>query len=230
MSKIQNILLIAVGVITLGGAGVQGWVTDRWVNATTERLAEFTTRLDGVPRNFGQWVSVDTEVDAKQFKASNCHGNISRLYRNTVTNEEVNVFLVSGKGYHCTIHTPDYCYVAAGYETLRDPSAFEFEVPNLGQAEFQDAIFKKETATETTQLRILWSYSDDGKWTAPRVAKYSLGNKDALYKIYLISEIDNTAKVTEEDVTTRFAKEFFPIINNPLFAQAAPAPEAPPEG
>ncbi len=234
MSKSQYILLAVVTVVTLGGAFSQGKMTDRWSNEVSQRLEKFTAKLDGVPPVIGNWASVETPVDEDQFKQSNCHGRVSRTYRNTVTGDEVNVFLVSGKGYHCTIHTPDYCYVAAGYETLQSPEGFSVEVPQVGSAEFLNAIFKKETATETTELRILWSYSEDGKWTAPKLAKYQFGNKPALYKVYLISQIKGARPKLNEDPTVAFAKEFFPAISSPLFqggpatAGAAPAAEAAP--
>ena len=230
MSKNQLIFLAIVVLVTVGGAYRQGILTDRWSNEVSERLQTFTNHLDGVPKQIGNWVSEDTPVNEDQWKASNCHGRISRVYQNTATGDVVNVFLVSGKGYHVTIHSPDWCYVAAGYEMDKDPDTFSFDVPSVPAPEFLNAMFKRVTPTETRQIRILWGYSDDGKWTSPKLAKYSFASKPALYKVYLISEIrDGVVPNLTEDPTVNFAREFLPTVNNILFPSAGAAETEPTE-
>lgn len=226
MTKNQFIMVGVVVLLTIGGAYTQGRMTDRWSNEVSQRLEKFTTKLDGVPTQFGNWISEEMPVDEAQFKESNCHGRVSRLYKNTITGEQVNVFLVSGKGYHCTIHTPDYCYVAAGYETLKAPTNYSVDVPGVGKSEFLNAMFRKVTATETTQLRILWTYSKDGKWSAPKFAKYTLGNEPALYKIYLITQQTQDGRPVEQDPSVEFAKEFFPVLEQVLFTESVPVAES----
>lgn len=226
MSKMQITLLLAVAAVTVVGAYTQGKLTDRWGNEVSERLATFSSRLDGVPTQIGEWTSYEVPVDEAQFKASNCHGVVSRAYKRG--DDEVTVFLVSGKGYHVTIHTPDWCYVAAGYEMQKQPSNYSFEVPGIStKPEFLYANFTRVTATETTRLRILWSYSEEGKWTAPKLAKYSFAGKPALYKVYFIRKVSSEPPDLGEDPIIDFAKEFLPAISPSLFpgGEASPAKE-----
>ena len=224
MSKMQLIYAAIIGLVTVGGALQQGRITDRWGDEVSTRLATFTSRFEGVPTQIGGWTSTDTTVDPAQFKASHCHGYVSRVYENA-KGDKVNVFLVSGKALHVTQHSPDWCYVAAGYEMRRDPSVYGFEVEGVPRPEFLNADFQKVTSTATTKLRILWSYSEDGNWSASKLATYAFAGKPALYKVYLITDLVDAPLA--DDATVAFAKEFLPAINPILFpAEGAAAPAA----
>ena len=124
MSKLQWIMVGVLGVVSIAGAVQQGIITDRWSSEVTERLQNFTDRLEAVPTTIGDWTSVETEETEKtkrQWIASGCHGKVSRVYTHP-NGMAVNVFLVSGKALHVTQHSPDWCYVAAGYEMKKDPA------------------------------------------------------------------------------------------------------------
>lgn len=221
MTKLQFMLIGVIAIVTLGGAYSQGTITDRWSNEVSTRLATFSKRFEGVPTQVGDWVSTDTEVNAAQFKASHCHDSVSRVYENSA-GDKVNVFLVSGKALHVTQHSPDWCYVAAGYEMKKDPVVYGFDVDNFGRPEFLHADFERVTATETTRLRILWSYSEEGQWTASKLATRAFAGKEALYKVYLIAA--QSGKALADDPTVAFAKEFLPAIKPVLFPAETAAP------
>ena len=101
----------------------------------------------------------------------------------------------------------------------KDPINYTFDVPGIPKPEVLTAKFKKVTPTETTQLRILWSYSEDGKWTAPSFAKYAFAGKPALYKVYFIRSISSSIASLSEDPAVEFASEFLPAIHDVLFPQ-----------
>ena len=218
----MQILIGTIAIIAVvGGAFYQGRLCDRWTLETSEQLESFTKRLDGVPIVIGDWEATEVAVDQEEFEASHCQGVVSRAYRHSVTGQVVNVYLVSGKAYHVTIHTPDWCYVAAGFEMQDDPANYSVKCRDLPvDPDFLTTLFYKETPTETNRLRILWSYSYDGRWRAPKLAKQLLARKPALYKVYLISEIHDRTDPPDlaEDASVLFAKEFIPAINQVLFA------------
>lgn len=219
----KSVLYMAIAsVVVIVSAVYQGLITDRWSNDVTEKLLVFTERLEkspGIPKQIGNWVGEDTEVDQAQFRASGCHGVVSRLYRNLATKEEISVYFVSGKAYHVTIHTPDWCYVAAGFEMDKDPHRYQIKDTGLPEnPELLTAKFKKVDATQTTVLRILWTYSDDGTWTAPGSAKYEFVGRPALYKVYFIRQMPGmSGPPLGDDALVRFAKEFLPVANAALF-------------
>ena len=219
MSKSQFIFLGVAAAFIVGTAYVHGVVTDRWGQQHSLKLAEYSARLDNVPRTFGDWTSAPQEVDPEQFKASGCDKHFSYLFENTVTGDQISVFLVSGRGYHVTIHTPNFCYKAAGYDQHADAVPYSFDAPGMEKkSEVVHALFKKDTATETSHLRILWTYCVDGTWKSPRLAKYTYGGENAMYKMYLIRSVQSGVPDIGDDPTVAFAKDFIPVLNKALFA------------
>ena len=93
MSKSQLAVLIVASVVIIGGAYVHGMSTDRWVKKHSKKLDQYTERLAALPTTFGDWTSTPMEVDAAQFKESGCDGSYSRLFENSVTGEQISVFL-----------------------------------------------------------------------------------------------------------------------------------------
>jgi hypothetical protein len=216
--KIQILIGLIASVVSVGGAVYQGQLCDRWELETSERLEGFAQRLARVPTQIGPWTSTEVEVDEAQFKESKCNGVVSRAYQNSLTGELVSVYLVSGKAYHVTIHTPDWCYVAAGFEMDNDPANYAVQCKGVEPPpDFLWASFKKETEIETKDLRIFWSYTDDGQWTSPKLAKQLFARKPALYKVYLITQIEGRATELSKDPSVQFAKEFMPVVNDALF-------------
>ena len=229
-------MLTVAALVIIGSAYSHGILTDRWIPHRSEKLDGYTARLGDLPTEFGDWTSTDAPVDPAQFKASGCDGSFSKLFENSVTGEQISVFLVSGRGYHVTIHTPNFCYVAAGYDMRADPTSYAFVAPGMPDNEVVHTVFSKATPTETSNLRILWTYSTDGSWKSPKLAKYTYGREDAMYKLYVIRNISDGVEIGD-DPTVQFAKEFLPILNQTLFptglqeqtvtAEAAvPTPEA----
>ena len=104
---------VVLVVLTVGTL-IEGKYSNRWGEAQSERLDAFTERLKAVPKVVGDWEGVDELINEEEFKASHCAGCISRTYTNR-EGQRVNVYLVCGSARHVTIHTPDWCYVGAGY-------------------------------------------------------------------------------------------------------------------
>ncbi|MCP4193558.1 MAG: exosortase-associated EpsI family protein [Planctomycetaceae bacterium] len=223
--------IAVVLVVLVVGTIIEGNYSDRWGKAQSYKLDQFTEAVNRVPKSFGHWTSVDDEINQKEFEASNCTNCISRTYTNR-EGEVVNVYLVSGTGRHVTIHTPDWCYVGAGYEIVdgeaqqyTDAKATNLEVP----PEFLTAIFRKEDPINPTEhIRIFWTFSDDGIWRGPRMPKPTLGSKPAMYKIYMITNVHSGGADVATNPTLKFAREFLPIINGELFK--APPVETGTEG
>lgn len=229
MNKIAPIILpvVAALIVVATGTYLQGVWSERWWRHRSERLKEFTSRLADVPMVIGDWEGVDQPVDEEQFKRSNCDGQVSRKYTND-RGDSVSVFLVSGTGRHVTIHTPDWCYRGAGYEMDKNPHPYKIDVDGMDPSpEFSTTTFTKHDATGASdRLRIFWSFTEDGRWQGPAAPKPMFGSRDALYKVYLITDAKDRRESPEDSPTIEFAKEFFPVVNELLFR--APDKEAEP--
>ena len=183
-----------------------------------QKLNQFTDRLQLVPMMIGDWEGRDEQINEEEFKASNCSGCVSRTYVNR-EGQRVNVYLVSGSARHVTIHTPDWCYVGAGYDMIDDPQQYTIDkVPGVEpQPEFLTTVFKKEDPVQTHMIRIFWSFSDDGNWRGPRMPKPTFAGRSALYKVYLITELDEVGAEIEKNPTLEFTRQFLPELNRVLF-------------
>ena len=127
-------------------------------------------------------------MDERTKKAAGAEGELMRTYRNA-NGEEVRVSIVCGRLLDMTDHTPDRCYPAAGFDMQAEPQREVFETPG-GEAEFMAASFMKSEASGAQAVRGYWSYSGDGKWSAPDNAKTSLASqKNACYKLYVFAPI-----------------------------------------
>jgi hypothetical protein len=210
------VVLAVLGVGTL----IEGKYSDRWGRKSSEKLDAFTERMKEVPKEFGDWKGVDDPIDEEEFLASNCTAYVSRTYTNR-EGQRVNVYLVSGSARHVTIHTPDWCYVGAGYEMEDEPQQYTLEeATNLpARPEFLTTRFMKEDVLTTHYIRIFWSFSDDGQWHGPRMPKPTFAGRPAMYKIYIITEINGTTipATIEGNPTLQFARDFLPLINEALF-------------
>lgn len=220
--------LVVVAAILAVGTYVEGKLSDRWFGASSAKLERFTELVPQVPMEVGDWKATnDTELSKEEFAKTNCTAYISRTYRNP-EGQSVNVYLVSGTGRHTTIHTPDWCYVGAGYDKIDDPQQYRIrtgEVVQDSDPEFLTTRFRKEDTRGVDEIRIFWTFSDNGQWAGPRDPKNEFGGRPAMYKIYFITNVAEVGMDIESNPTTSFVKEFIPAINDILFQE----PEAPAE-
>ena len=209
--------MVAV-IVVAAGTYYQGQLSERWSLQNSEELDSFTARLDGIPERIGGWVSTDEPIDQEQFKASRCTGCVSRRYRNERNDDMVSVYLVSGTGRNVTIHSPDQCYVAAGYLMDNNKRQFTIDIESSDQhPEFLTSLFTKETKMGAERLRIFWTYSSDGAWKGPKDPKRMFGVEPAMYKIYFITPAVKGKTRPNDSPTIEFAQRFFPVANEVLF-------------
>ena len=217
------LVLVALGV----GTYLEGNYSERWGRIRTERLKQFAARLDELPMQYGDWQGVRQEPDERaeeEFKASNCE----KCWSVTFTNQDgqtVNCYVVCGLARHVTIHTPDWCYVGAGYQLMDDPQRYQAkqvteatDVNNQPTVpEFLTAVFRKEDPLRSHHLRIFWTFAHDGNWVGPTQAKTDFAGMPALYKIYLITDLDGLSGDVESNPALNFSQQFFPTANKVLF-------------
>jgi len=184
----------------------------------SEKLVEFSTRLQNVPEIVGNWVGADLKpMDGREREVAGIDGSLQRAYQNKRTKESSSVFLVSGHHRDVAQHTPDQCYVAAGFEMMGKPIKYRIETPK-GTVEAYTTVFKKDDHTSGTHYqRVFWTWSVDGNWVAPDSPRLEFVNEPALYKMYIISALEQPGRSITEDSSLAFAHEFIPVLNDTLF-------------
>ena len=107
-------------------------------------------------------------IDAKPSStAGRIAGMIQRRYVNRTNGDTVVIAIVCGKPGPVSIHTPDVCYGASGYnvgQRIRQTH------PGRG-AEFWTADAVKTQASKKRKLRIYWGWSAGSGWKAAEDAR-----------------------------------------------------------
>jgi len=205
--------LVAVSAVVASGA-VHGIWTDRW--AIAEEPATWAAKLDLVPAVVGDWEGRVIKVN--RIESGGVSGSLHSVYQNRRTGREVTVFLVCGRPGPISIHTPDVCYGAVGYEVVsRQP--FAAPVGADAPAEFWTAQFRKNQSTDQSLLRIFWSWSGNGEWKAPRdrEPRYAFAHCPALFKLYLIREMNSADDPLDNDPCVDLMKQLLPQLQRSLF-------------
>lgn len=208
-------LVLIVLVSSVGVA--HGWLTGRW--GVSADLRRAVTALDGFPKAVGDWVAVeDTPYDADDKARSGIRGHVGRTYRHSRTGEVLQVLAVCGRGGPISVHTPDVCYVAAGYRQVG--ALHPMPDPPAG-ATFRAGRFAKTTGVVPQQLDIYWAWSRDGTaWAAPDNPRVTFAWAPALYKLYVVR---SSAGASAEDASDAQAREFLAALLPQLKVALAPA-------
>lgn len=232
MSKQFIALAIIAVVVVVVGTLYQAKYSERWSQLTSEELDRFTAHVQRLPRVLGDWKGKDDPpISDDVWKRTHCTAYVSRTYENSKTGKQVSVYLVSGAAKHITIHSPDWCYVGAGFELDGDIENYLVKLPTgsgMEDPEFATAIFRKTQDVAQMGLRIFWTYSYDRVWKGPtnsNWAKAAYGGRPAMYKIYLVAD----AVPPSESPCVDFVKDEFPTINQLLFSMESTASETPEE-
>ena len=230
-------LLIGIPLIGLG-TYLQGSWTDRWSDGGNRRMEQTTSRYAEIPLTIGKdWVGEDTPYSKKELEAAGAHAHLSRIYRHRETGERVSVFMICGYARDVAVHTPDFCYVGAGFEVESRPETFVVE-PIADKQEaltFWTSTFLKERPVGTIHQRILWGWTSGEPWNAPNYPRWKYPGNSPLNKVYLIHDIQPGIErkpdtLSQEHPLAAFGKEFLPIVRETLYPQPAEATESPPRG
>ncbi len=139
------------------GALVHGAATQRWGVFTSDE--ERTARLHTTEVRFEDWqpTEVPTEMPLNERSMAT-----SRRYESVSTKRSAIVSFISGIPGSVATHTPDVCYPASGYKTLRGVRKETFKLPNGRECTIYVADFEKKTQTKFDRVRVRWAWLHEG--------------------------------------------------------------------
>lgn len=212
MKRLITFSLVILAIVASGV--VHGMWTDRW--GAPLDVAAVATRIGEIPDDLGDWQGQPLEQDSRPPKG--VAGHLHRRYVNRRNGETVTVAIVGGRPGPISIHTPDACYGANGFEVAtRTRYALPHE-PGEPAAEFWAANFQKNRASERTQLRIFWAWSCDGTWQATDNPRLTFAREPILYKLYLIRELMSPDQpLSPEDPCVALMQQLGPELQKVLF-------------
>lgn len=205
MTRIFPTLTAAVAIIACGT--VHGLWTNRW--QLSDEPARSAAKLQQVSMSLGDW---EGEPGGTKL-ARDMAGALFHRYRHRQTGQVVTVFVVCDRPGPVSIHTPDVCYEAAGYEVTKPT---RFTAPQDGGA-FWTARFHKKRADAGGDLRIFWSWNAGQGWQAADDARLSFARFPALYKLYLIYEVTGEENLPDSP-PVRLMQQLLPELQRALGA------------
>lgn len=212
----MGILRITAAVSLILGAGiVHGAWTHRW--GASPALAAMAARYESVPMAIGDWKGVSSELGAAERKMAGAEAWLSRVYTNRTTGVSVSVLLLGGLPGKISTHTPEVCYVGAGYE-LADPSTYDRPYgPQARRAGFRTARAIRGGA-DPSVLRIFWTWHAASGWSAPDRPRWAFASERTLTKLYVVRRDGGAAVEPDRDPCNDFLDAFLPELDRTVFA------------
>ena len=213
-----------VALVIIISAGLkQGQMTERW--GEFPELMKFAERINDVPRDIGDWKgTTNDQLDERIMNIAGYVKSLNRTYKKINSNEIVTVNIVCGRMGDVFTHTPDRCYPASGFSTVEEPSSQDvtFGPQDRFTAKFMSAKFLKSDRRISTPIRILWNFSSDGNWDAPKNPKFTFAGQHALYKVYIQHDNPGDGKATDA-LGKEFARVLLPALTKAFFPDSEAA-------
>jgi uncharacterized protein DUF3485 len=203
-------LLISYGI-------AEGLWTNRWF--ASAELAQATARLARVPRVVGDWEGTDQTLDAQTIAVAELSGYVMRRYVNRRTGAAISMLLVCGRPGPTAQHTPEVCYVGAGFAAKEAPAHAAIADKEAGQetpADFWLAHYNKGGPTPEA-LRIYWAWNATGIWQASARPRFEFAYHAALYKLYVVRQLSKPNEPLTDEPAVQFLEVFLPIVHQALF-------------
>jgi hypothetical protein len=210
-SRFLHLLLVAAFLGLLGL--VHGIWTNRWSPLAASEGKDLLDSLDGT---IGDWLPGDRlQIDPADIPAKTACK--SRQFVPLKPGKPMVVSITSGGPGAVAVHTPDVCYLGAGYKLKGDVTRQMIPIGDGGaSAAFWVGDFVKTTATGSETNRVRWSWSADGNWQAPDYPRWFFARTTVLYKMYIVQPLAEEDDLTRDDPYRTFIASLIQLLNRQL--------------
>jgi hypothetical protein len=212
-------IVVAFGVVLVSGV-VHGLWTDRWLPSNELRAA--SDRLASLPLELSDWDANEEEMDPAEQSMAEIEAYRKIRFVNRTTKAEVQFLIVCGRPGPISVHTPNICYLGAGY-AVAGMNKRTLELAAGGDpVEIQVGLFRKEEAGGPILQRTIWSFSTNGEWRVPDNARQAYARSRFLYKIYMARSLARADELVDKDPTLELLRSLLPRLQKHLFAPSPP--------
>jgi len=206
--KLRYIHLGIALTLLLAAGMVHGRWTNRWSDAGSVHGKNL---LDGIDQPVGDWQAADyMKIDPAELPPdTRCD---TRRFVPQRGGKVIMVSLTSGSPGTVAVHTPDVCYLGAGWKLRGAVTRQTIPQSDGRNAAFWMADFVKTSATGSETIRVRWAWSADGSWVAPDYPRWVLARAPILYKLYMVHPVSDDEDLTRDDPYRKFAGELMPIL------------------
>lgn len=210
-----HVPLLVFAMLSLGLGIVYGVQTDRW--QASDSLDEAVAKLNEIPSEFNNWKGADLPVEPGELKRAGIKGVMFRRFKNSQTGTSVNVLIVCGKGGPISVHTPDICYAAAGFQPVSDPALKPITLSTTGEKmAFWTMQVSKPDAAVPQKMEVYWAWIRNGALESPQNSRFAYARTSALYKVYVARELSASSRTTIDNPCEDFIRDVVPEIQSRL--------------
>jgi hypothetical protein len=210
-------LLLVIAALTVAVDGyVHGLWTNRWENSP--ELEQALARLGRVPLTVGEWRGQELKLKAREVEQAGFAGYLLRRYQRH-DGSAVTVLLACGRAGPLSVHTPETCYLGAGYTLSAQPAGHAPAADQLSRpAAFWKARFSKQERGVPVHTRVFWSWHARGAWQAPDSPRLTFAGLPAVHKLYLTCEMPGADERHADALCAEFLGLLLPELEKALFA------------
>lgn len=210
--KLRSFHLIAALVVLTVSGIVHGMWTSRWAgNAATSGA----NLLEEVGDRVGDWRPDEFQKINPAELPPNTRCD-SRRFQPLQAGKPLLASLTSGSPGAVAIHTPDVCFLGAGWKLRGAVTRQTVALDDGKTASFWMADFTKTSATGSENIRVRWAWTADGTWQAPDYPRWVFARAPILYKFYLMHPLTDDADLTREDPYRKFAAALMPLMSRQI--------------
>ncbi len=208
---------VAAIAIVFGGIGLSSALKPS--RGESAAAADVQARLDAVPLAFGDWAGTVNVIPPKHLQIAEAQAHLSRTYTHKSSRRSASVMLLYGEPGPLGAHTPETCYVGAGYRQLGAAV-----VRDLAGAEVWAAKF--ETAGDApVTLNVNWAWGTGDGWKASDNPRFDFAGHSRIYKLYVSDVVprgEGPGRAPADDFVPAFLAEV-----RARLAAADPSPPSP---
>jgi hypothetical protein len=215
MSRLLLFVTAFAAVVAQGT--VHGLWTERW---TPSAESAAVIPAERVPLTVGDWDGTTVEQDPNEIPTGVESGNfLLRRYVNRISGAAVTMVLQAGRpGPMVASHTPDSCYVGAGYSFVvpmaRRPVSVE---GHATPDQFYVGTLSKTERAMPMHLRLFWSWTATGTWDVPDRPRLAFAKYRRLYKLYVIRQMLRDSEPMDNEPAAAFLQVLVPELQKSLF-------------
>jgi Protein of unknown function (DUF3485) len=198
-------VLAAIGLLIASGLARRRLLDDA---GTARAVEEAAARLALTPESVGDWSGREAEVDHRGLDRAGVAGIIARRYENARTGRSATLVLLCGRPGPIAAHGPESCYPGVGFTPVAPAKRLEVPGSVLWAADFRN-----ESPAVPRTLRILWTWSDHGPWSAPDNPRLRFAGAGVLYKAYVLHEDEAATAATGQDPARDLAAAVLPVLD-----------------
>jgi Protein of unknown function (DUF3485) len=180
--------LAVVAAILAASGGTRLW-QERRLERTLRagRISPF--RLAELPMDLDSWKGHDAAMDPRIVRGSGSTDMITRRYVNQRTGVAIDVVVLYGPTSEMFIHTPEFCYPAAGFDPLTGTVERPIVVEGAGTVPFRSLAFTKGEGGLADTQEVYYSLWYDGRWTTQSTSPKASQRIPGMYKVQIARRI-----------------------------------------